>query len=92
MFATVFFESNWEKKLQLIQINLLNKRIKIRENAMLLRQNKKTKCVSVTHLKILGSVGHAIYFFWKKYNLMHFEMPFKMHKIIFFQKTEKIYV
>ena len=52
----------------------------------------------VTGLKILGRVGTHMFFFiffWKKYNLMHFERqsPFKMHKIIHFPEIlEKIQV
>ena len=43
----------------------------------------------VTGLKILGRVGTHIFFLEEKYNFMHFEMPFKMHKILFFQEYLK---
>ena len=50
----------------------------------LMRPNKKISVFLVTGLKKLGRVGR-FFFLEKKYNFM----PFKMHKIIFFQKPEK---
>ena len=41
----------------------------------------------VTGLKILGRVGTKKIFSEKIYNFMHFERPFKMHKIIFFPEN-----
>ena len=52
----------------------------------LVRPNK-ISVFPVLGLKILGWVGTHIFFTRKKYNFMHFEVPFKMHKIIFFPKT-----
>ena len=55
------------------------------------RLNKKISVVRVAGLKIVGRVGTHIIFSGKKYNLIHFERHFKMHKIIFFpRKPEKI--
>ena len=60
----------------------------------LVRPNKKDKFVSgngLTGLKILGRVSTQIFiFFWKKNKILCILKgisPFKMHKIIFFQKT-----
>ena len=49
----------------------------------------------VTGLNILGRVGSFIFlviFFLEKHNYMHWKgiLPFKMHKIYFFRKPEKI--
>ena len=57
-----------------------------------LRPNKKISVFRVTGL-ILGMVGTHILlsfsFFLKKNNFMHFERPFKMHKIIFISRHLK---
>ena len=60
---------------------------------IMLGPNKKICVLQVTGLKFLGWVG-THFFFWEKYNLMHFErhfLTFKMHKIIYFfsRKPEK---
>ena len=46
------------------------------------------KCVSGNRSENFRWVGTHIFFFWKKYNFVHFEgmLPFKMHKIIQFSK------
>ena len=63
-----------------------------------LRPNKKINMFRITGLKILGRVGTHIYFFnyffsGKKniiLGILKGNLPFKMHKIIFFQiKPEK---
>ena len=62
---------------------------------ILLRLNKKNKCVLGNRSENFREGRHTfflIFFFWKKYKFMHLkgEMPFKMHKIIFFpRKPEK---
>ena len=53
---------------------------------VLVRPNKKNKCVSGIGLKILGRVG-THFFLWKKNIILCILKgipPFKMHKIIFF--------
>ena len=64
---------------------------------LMLRPNKKISGFWVTVLKNLSRdwVGTHIFFFGKKCNFMHFkrhfEMPFKIHKILFLsRKPEKI--
>ena len=62
---------------------------------ILTRPNKKIGVFRGMDLRILGRVGHflLIFFFSEKklYNFMHFErnLPFKMHKIIFFPENLK---
>ena len=59
----------------------------------LVKQNKKISVFRVEVLKILGRVGTHIfsnYFFYGKniiLCILNGMSPFKMHKIIFFQKT-----
>ena len=56
------------------------------------RLNKIISVFRVTGLKILGRVG-ALFFFWKKYNFMHFERHFAFQNAcnyIFSRKPEKI--
>ena len=54
---------------------------------LIIRPNKKN-VFKVTQPCLSLLVKPRVFFqvFWKKYNFMHFErqMPFKMHKIIFF--------
>ena len=64
---------------------------------VLIRPNKKISVFRVTGLKILGRVGTHIFFkffFWNKNTILSIlkgEMPFKMHKIIFFSRRSKHY-
>ena len=47
-----------------------------------------TRVFRVTGLKILGTVGTHIFFFWKKYSILKGHFAFENAKIIyFFQKT-----
>ena len=58
----------------------------------LIRPNKKISVILVTGLKILGRIGTHIIFFWEKYVILCIlkdEMPFKMHKIIYFPENLK---
>ena len=58
-------------------------------NILLIRPNKKIPVFRVTQ-PYLNLLVKPRFFsgFLKKYNFMHFERPFKMHKIIFFSRIK----
>ena len=60
--------------------------------AILVRPRKKVSVFQVTGLKILGRVGIHIFFLEKNNTILCIlkgEMPFKMHKIVFFPENLK---
>ena len=67
----------------------------IQNSLFSLRPDQKNKSVSGNGSEILGRGRHTYFFlkffFWKKYNFMHFErhLPFRMHYIIFFPESLK---
>ena len=58
---------------------------------IIIRQNKTISVFWVTGLEILGRVGIYVFFIFFLNLFMHFEgeMPFKMHKIIFFSRKHE---